>query len=43
MNPIEEAWALLKMGLALPVDVIRLPAHMRGQRVTPEGVVEDDL
>ena len=42
MNPIEEAWALLKMGVALPEDVIRLPDHMRGQRVTPEGVVEDD-
>ena len=41
MNPIEEAWELLKMGVALPEDVIELPAHRRGQRVSPEGMVRD--
>ena len=41
MNPIEEAWELLKMGVALPEDVIELPAHMRGQRVSPQGPVRD--
>ena len=41
MNPIEEAWELLKMGVALPEDIIELPAHRRGQRVTPEGPVRD--
>ena len=41
MNPIDEAWELLKMGAALPDDVIELPAHMRGQRVSPQGPVRD--
>ena len=41
MNPLDEAWGLLKMGAALPDDVIELPAHMRGQRVSPQGPVRD--
>ena len=41
MNPLDEAWELLKMGVALPEDVIPLPAHMRGQRVSPQGPVRD--